>query len=627
MSAETSPASLFHFEKNIPHDIFSGMRNYSKKILLSSILIRSIRNLSLLLSFFILPFFLPASELKISSGGRINTIDPALAADFISAYIVASMYDTLLEYDYSGRPYSLKPSMLIEMPKISQDMKTYSFQLREDLFFSDSGYFRGKDRKSRKIISRDVAYSFMRLADARLNSPGFWIFRGKIKGIDEFRRKSSSAAKDDMSIYEKPCEGIRIIDDSKFEIELNNPDPRFLYMLAMPYASIMSYEAGLARGNDFSDEASGSGPYILDEWIRDYKMTFLKNRDFRKEYFPQAESETDRNISLPFIDKITCYLVRQPLSGWLMFLRGELDFGGIDRENFDAVIDPSTRDINPALKNMGVKLVTTPEFQINYVGFSFTDKKLAGNIKLRKAISLAYNTETRIIHSNYSLRKANGPIPPGVAGYDDEYLNPYSVYNPDQAKRLLAEAGYPEGIDLETGKNLEFSFDLGDTSSYHRQIAELMVDDMKKIGIKINPVLNNKPRFFQKLSDGQMQLFRISWVGDYPDAENFLQLFYGANAGKSNRVFYRDKFFDSQFEEVIGAMDSPERTRKYSAMAKYITEQCPWIFESSPVTYQLVHGWVENFIPHNFANGRWKYLSINEKKKTALKKKISPVKF
>jgi ABC-type transport system substrate-binding protein len=187
------------------------------------------------------------------------------------------------------------------------------------------------------------------------------------------------------------------------------------------------------------------------------------------------------------------------------------------------------------------------------------------------------------------------------------------------------EAGYPGGIDPKAGAALEFSFDLGDTSPYHRQIAELMVDDMKQIGIKISPILNNKPRFFQKLFEGQMQLFRISWVGDYPDAENFLQLFYSPNAGKCNRVFYKDKTFDAMFEKITAAPDSPERTKIYSEMSEYITSQCPWIFESYPVSYQLVHGWVENFIPHNFANARWKYLSINEKRKKELIEKFKPI--
>jgi ABC-type transport system substrate-binding protein len=576
------------------------------------------------LSLFLATGNFSASELRVSAGGEVTTIDPALAADFISSYMVCAIYDTLLEYDYTARPYRLKPSMLAEMPEVSSSMTVYKFKLRDDLFFTDDGFFKGKSMDDRKVRSKDVIYSFLRLADARLHSPGSWLWRGKIKGIDEFKAKTSPLANDDMSTYKNGCEGFTVIDDANFAITLERPDPRFLYALAMSYSGIVSYKAALS-GNDFSETPAGSGPYIISEWSRDYKMVFLKNKDYRREFFVGAENHEDKQISLPFIDKITCYLVRQPLSSWLMFLKGGLDIGGIDKDSFDAVIDPGGKDIIPALKEMGINLVTTPEFQVNYVGFSFTDDRLAKNINLRKAMSLAYNIKSRIIHSNYALKEANGPIPPGVAGYDETHVNPYSQFDIEMAKKLLVEVGYPRGIDPKTGAALEFSFDLGDTSPYHRQIAELMVDDMKQIGIKINPILNNQPRFFQKLSEGQMQLFRISWVGDYPDAENFLQLFYSPNSGKCNRVFYKDKTFDSMFEKITPMPDSPERTKIYSEMSEYITSQCPWIFESYPVSYQLVHGWVENFIPHNFANARWKYLSINEKRKKELIEKFKPI--
>lgn len=567
-----------------------------------------------------------ATELRINAGGRVSTIDPALAADFVSGYIVSAIYDTLLEYDYDTRPYKLIPAALADMPQISSDLTVFKFCLRDDLFFAYASAMKGKTLSQRKITSKDIEYSFKRLADARINSPGYWIFRGKIKELDKFREKTASLKAGDYSIYNQEIEGFKVINDKTFEIRLEKPDPRFLYMLAMPYASIISSEAVLS-GVDLSEFTAGSGPFILDKWQKDYKMTFIKNCEFRKQFYNGAENNEDKIRPLPFIDKITCYLVKQPLSGWLMFLRGELDIGAIDRDNFDAVVDPISKDLKPEIKSLGIKLICTQEFQINYIGFSFTNKTLAENIKLRKAISRAYNIESRVIHSNYALRRVNGPIPPGVAGYDENFANQNLIYDVKEAKRLLAEAGFPEGKDSATGKQLEFDFDLGDTSPYYRQLAELMVDDMKKIGIKINPILNNRPKFFQKLNEGKMQLFRLSWVGDYPDAENFLQLFYSPNAGKSNRVFYQDKLFDKLFEEALAMPDSEERTKKYSELARYISEQCPWIFESAPLSYQLIHGWVENFIPHNFANGRWKYLSVNEKKKTELKSKLKPISF
>ncbi len=190
----------------------------------------------------------------------------------------------------------------------------------------------------------------------------------------------------------------------------------------------------------------------------------------------------------------------------------------------------------------------------------------------------------------------------------------------------MEKAGYPDGISAETGKRLELRFDQGGNTPDYRQLAELMVKDMKRIGIKINPVLNNKPVFFQKLRKGELQLFRLSWIGDYPDAENFLQLFYAPNAGSCNRAFYRNEKFDRMFEEIQTMPHCTERTRKYKEMAEWLTLQCPWIFESYPSSYSLLHPWVENFHPHNFPYGRWKYLSINANTRKRAMQNFRPLK-
>jgi len=152
-----------------------------------------------------------------------------------------------------------------------------------------------------------------------------------------------------------------------------------------------------------------------------------------------------------------------------------------------------------------------------------------------------------------------------------------------------------------------------------------MERDLKQIGIRITPSLNSQPRFFQKLRQGKFQLFLLSWVGDYPDAENFLQLFYGKNAGSCNRVFFRDAVFDGMFEKIIPMPESPERTALYKKMIEYVAGQCPWIFESIPMTFQLNHSWLENYQPHDFAFNQWKYLSLDPAKRADMKKLFRPI--
>jgi len=565
--------------------------------------------------------------LYTTPGGKINTLDPALSADLTSSNMIGVLYDTLLQYNYTRRPYVLEASMLELMPEADAKVMNYHFTLRKDLFFTADKCF-GKNVdgtfKKRQITAKDVEFSLLRIADERLHSSGYWLFRNKIIGMSEFRKESSNLKAGDNSIYDKGCKGIEVIDKYNFIIHLSRPDPRFLYGLAMPYTGIVAREAVEYYGEDFSEHPVGSGPFILKEWERNYKIEFIRNPDFRKELFADAESAADKTSRLPLLDRVVAYQIVQPLSSWLLFLQGNLDLSALDKDNFDAVVTDDLQLI-PALRKRGIEMMRIPKFQIYYIGFCFSDPVVGDNLELRKAISLAYDVQKRVKIYNYSIFPAQGPIPHGVAGNNADFKNSYSAYNLEKAKEHLRKAGYPNGIDPRTGKHLTLTFDIGGSSSASRQIAELFAEDMNKIGIKIKPVLNNWPRFLQKSAKGDMQLYKVSWIGDYPDAENFLQLFYGPNAGSCNRSHYREKVYDSMFEEIMPMKDSPARTEKYEKMVQFLAEQCPWIFAYYPISYRLRHAWVENYIPHDFCFSRWKYLSVDNSKRKKMKKDFKPL--
>jgi ABC-type transport system substrate-binding protein len=560
----------------------------------------------------------------ISAGGQVKTMDPALASDLASRNIVAAFYDTLLQYNYTARPYQLEPAMLAKMPEHSPDFTTYTFTLRDDLYFQNDPCFVEMNKMQRKITARDVIFSYLRIADGRLHSPVFWMFRGKIKGIDTFMEKTALAKPGDFSFYDTGIAGLELVNDTTFKIHLNNPDPRFLYSLAIPYASIVSRRAAEFYGDALAEHPVGSGPFRLIRWIREYRITLERNPEFRRELFEHAQNPADRVKPLPLLDKIVCYQIRQPLSAWLMFLQGNLDMSALDKNNLDAVVDAKQQLIS-ALAQRGIQLFAIPAFEIRYVGFNFTDPVLASNLELRRALSLAYDIGSRVRHFNYQLIPAQGPIPPGVSGYDREFKNPWVQFNVELAKEHLRRAGYPDGIDPQTNQPLTLTFDLSGNSSSYRQLAELMERDMRRIGIKIIPALNSQPRFFQKMRQGKFQLFLLSWIGDYPDAENFLQLFYGRNAGSSNRAFFQNNEFDVMYEKILNMPDSPERSRLYREMVVLLTGHCPWIFEGYPISFQLTHSWLQNFIPHDFAFAQWKYLSIDINQRGAAKAAFKPI--
>ncbi len=552
---------------------------------------------------------------------RLKTLDPALADDVASGLAVGHLYDRLLQYDYEARPYRLVPSMAAAMPEVSADGLTVTFRLRDDLRFPADPCFDAPGAASAShanpVVASDVVYSLLRLADARLHSPGYWILRGRLAGLDAFRDATAAAPPGDYSLYAKGIAGLQAPDAHTVVVRLTGPYPQLLHVLAMPYASIVPAAAICKYGSALAEHPVGSGPFRLAEWRRNYRFVLVRNPDFRLERGPAGPRR------LPALDRVVAYVVQEPLTAWLLFLQGNLDLVGLNQENMDSALS-GTLELTPALRARGIRLHQIQEYQINYVGFNLRDPLLGGNRKLRQALSLAYDTPTRIRLANGQLLPAQGPIPPGVQGHDGAWRNEFAQYDLARARALLAEAGFPGGIDPASGRALHLRLDLGGTDLARRQQAELLAADLKRLGIEIEPTLSNLPRFFDKVQRGDVQLFRLSWVGDYPDAQNYLQLFYGPNAGSCNRACYREPAVDVLYEQAAALPDGPERTALYRRLEARIADDCPWIFESFPVRYYLVQPWVEGYIPHHYAYDGWKYLRIQDAGRRAGRKQARP---
>lgn len=549
--------------------------------------------------------------LRTCAGGAVKGLDPALADDLAGRDLTALCYDTLVQYDYLHRPYKLVPSMLTAMPEISADRKSYTFTLRDDLYFADEAGFGNKSE--RQVTAEDVKFSILRLADARLHSPMYWLCRDRIAGIGKFREATETAAAGDFSVYDMDIPGIVIHSPLKFTLKLNSPDAGFLYLLAMPNAGIVSRRIAAIRGQrSLLRRPAGSGPFVLKEWIPNLRLRFRRNPEFRREYFERAATAAERRRPLPLLDGVDIFQIRQPMTAWMMFLQGGLDCNALDKDNCETLAGGG--ELLPALAARGIVLDKIPEFEIRYVGFNFRDEKLGGNLKLRQALRAAYDIRRRVDHASHLLIPAAGPIPAGVGGY----IPAGKPEHPDtaQVKRLLADAGYPDGIDPATGRALQLDFDQAGSSAGHRQMGELAADDWRKIGVEIRPMLNSRPRFADKLRRGRFQLFRYSWIGDYPDGGNFLQLFYSGNIGSCNYCGFADKTYDAMYEKSLTMPDGPERTELYLQMVRYLDEKCVWIWEGFPISFMLRYDHVENSVPHDFSFVRWKYLSINESRRS-----------
>ncbi len=557
--------------------------------------------------------------LRTGAGGAVKSLDPALADDLAGRDLTALCYDTLVQYDYLRRPYQLKPSMIKAMPEISADKCRYTFELRDDLFFVPE-----KGEKALPVTAEDVKFSILRIADARTHSPVYWLYRDRISGIGEFRKKSAALPPEDYSLYDSAIPGIIIHSAKKFTLVLDKPDAGFLYLLAMPNAGVVSRRTVMKRGGaSLSRDPAGSGAFILKEWIPNLRLRFKRNPAYRQEFFPGAADPADRTRPLPLLDGVEILQIRQPMTAWMLFLQGNLDCNALDKDNCDTLA--GNGELNPVLADRGVILEKIPEFEIRYVGFNFRDPLLGGNIHLRRALRASYDIRRRVEYAANLLIPAAGPIPAGVGGYIP--APPAEHPDPAAVKKLFALAGFPDGADPGSGKPLRLSFDQAGSSAGHRQMGELAADDWRKFGVEITPALNSRPRFADKLRRGNFQLFRYSWIGDYPDGGNFLQLFYSGNIGSCNYCGFADPEFDAMYEKALTMPDGAERTELYLQMVKLLDEKCVWIYEGFPVSFSLRYDYLENSVPHDFGFVRWKYLSINEQLKAARKKQFRPLSF
>lgn len=542
---------------------------------------------------------------------RIQGFDPAKSGDVASSLAIGKIYEGLLQYAYLDRPYRVEPLLAEGMPDVSEDGLTYTFKIRPGIFFSDDPCF--PEGKGREVTAEDFVYSIKRVADVKNASSGYWAFNGRIVGLDDFREASEGEEPTD---YDMPVAGLRAVDDRTFEIELTGPYPQLLWILAMHYSHAVPREAVEFYADDFVNHPVGTGPFVLNNWRRNYRIEFVRNPKWREtgrvELYPSEGSEEDRTLGLledagkqiPFLDRIVQYVVDDAAAQWMMFLSGHFSFSGIDRDNWDAVITPDN-DLVDRLQEQGIRLMATSTLDLYYIGFNMDDPVVGTNKKLRQALSCAFKPETLVQYYNGRITPLYGPIPDPLTGFRAE-PSPYS-FNLEKARRLLAEAGYPDGIDPETGRRLELTLELGAATGVQQQV-DLLADMFDQIGIVLKAGYNNWPTFLDKMDRRQAQMFQLGWVADYPDAENFLQLFHSSNASPGpNHANYANPEFDALYDQMRVLLPGEEKDALCVQMADIIIEDCPWIFMYQPMSYALIHDWLKNFKKHSFSYGMTKY--------------------
>lgn len=482
---------------------------------------------------------------------RVATMDPVRAQSAYDARAIQLVYETPLAIDYAARPYRLVAGCC-HLPAVSADGRVYAFRMTDVT----------------PLTADDVVRALSRVRDPAEASPGAWTLAA--------------------------VETLRVTSPRTFEIQLKSPNPVFLWMMAMDYAAVPAADG------------TGTGPYRLVSWRKNHAMTFERNPAWRA-----ALSEAPGE---PF-ETIRYYVVDDPSTQWLMFLRGEIDFlGSISRDNWDAITD-GRGGLKAEYAARGMRLMVAPTLDVFYFGINMRDPVLGTNRKLRQALNCAFDFPAWRKFYNDRVEIADGPVPHGVPGRLEE---PFAyAYDLEKARKLLAEAGYPEGLDPGTGRRLVLTLDIGRPSQDSREAGELAAGFYEKLGIRLELNFRTWEAFLSAVNEGRVQLYYMGWVGDYPDAENFLQLFHSKNVSPGpNHSNYTNAVFDAAFDAARTARDEATREALWRTCQQIIREDCPWVFVHFPRAYSLIGPRVENYRPSAFPYGEERHLrvkSVSEK--------------
>jgi len=476
---------------------------------------------------------------NINLNEGLSSLDPAFARNQNTLWMVNQVYNGLVQIDDSlkTRPCIAKSW------ELSPDGKQYTFHLRSDVYFHDDPLF--KNGKGRKAVAGDFVYSFGRLIDPKVASSGSWIFSDKVD------RKNAFTA----------------INDTTLLIKLKQPFPPLLSMLTAQYCSVVPHEVVDYYGRDFRQHPIGTGPFKFKYWKEGEVMVLLKNEKY-------WEKDKDGS-TLPHLDAIRATFIGDKQTEFMEFISKKLDFlNDIDGSYRDDILTKSGK-VTQKYKGKFI-LNTGPYLNTIYLGM-LVDSSLAivkscplRHLKIRQAINYAIDKQKMIkyLRNSMGTQGSAGFIPMGMPGFDAKEVHGYT-YNPEKARQLLKEAGYPDG------KNLP-EIVLHTTVSY-RSLIEYVQGQLDRVGIKTSVEITQGASLRELVSKNGVNFFYGTWIADYPDAENYLSVFYSKNKipWGPNYTGFKNKHFDALFEQAYNEANDEKRYALYRQMDNLVMQQSP----------------------------------------------------
>lgn len=476
---------------------------------------------------------------RYNESAGISSLDPAFARSQSNIWACKQIYNTLVELDPQLK---LVPG-LAERWEILDSGRHYRFYLRPEVYFHADPCF---GESPRRLKASDVKFSLERLRDPALAAPGAWT----LKMVD--------------SIAAADAEG-------QLDIYLRSSFPPFLGILSMQYCGILAPEALSYYGKNISRQPVGTGPFYLRFWEENEKMVLRRN----PRYFERDEA----GQALPYLEAVAIRFVPDKQAAFMEFLKGNNDFlSGLDPSYKDELLDGEGR-LKPAYQK-DYRLYRQDYLNTEYLAFRLPlANSPYGDVRVRRAMNYAANRPMmlRYLRNNIGTSAEQGMIPRGLAPYDSSAGYGYG-YDPQKAASLLAEAGYPKGEGLP---QLVLH-----TNAGYLDLCEFLQSEWAKLGFPIKVELSPPSTLRQAMATGKVDFFRASWIADYPDAENYLSLFYSPNKAPDgpNYSHFHSTVFDSLYQRALEEQNDERRWRLYRQMDSLVMQSAAVI----PLYYDQV---------------------------------------
>jgi len=519
---------------------------------------------------------------KINELENIRSLDPAGISDVVSHHVAHQIYDLLIDLDTN---LHVQPDLATRW-EISEDGLLYTFHLRDGVKFQNNKCF--PEGKGREINATDVKYSFERICDPRAGTLGYDYYKNYVEGAKEYYEEIALARKESRDIMIKEVTGYIAKDDSTFQIKLKSAFGPFIYYVTLAYCYIVPKEAVEHYGKDYFQNPVGTGPFIFVDWKPDLELNLKRNPDYWAK---------DKNGNqLPYLEGVKFKFIKELSQQMLEFQNGNLDeCYRIPNESFKEVVTPEkTLTANFAK----FRLQTVPSMGSQYYGF-LTTGKVFNNEKVRQAFNYAIDRDKIlkfVLNGQGYMGAFHGLVPPSMPDYDIERIKGYD-FNLEKAKQLMTDAGYPGGKGFP-----EAVLQINSGGDRNIQIAESIQNMLKEIGVNMKLNIMQFAQHLDNVDAGRADFYRAGWVGDYPDPENFLNLFYGKNVPKDskqispiNSTRFQDAKFDELYEMGISKSDMKDRYEYYYQAEQIAVDKAPMIFIYYDEHYRLLQPYVNGY--------------------------------